>query len=502
MLNKNDIKKSLRKLISGTDIRGISIETDEFKENLTCNVASLLGYGFLNWLKINKNEKENIKIAIGMDSRISGPKLKKALIETLVDEGIEVYDCGIATTPSMFMTTILDGYKCTGAIMITASHLPYYYNGLKFFTSSGSCEKNDIQEMIELSIREKEKTIERGTVNKVNLLDDYSNILINKVREEVDSDENYNKPLEGINILVDAGNGAGGFFANKVLKELGANIEGSQFLNPDGRFPNHIPNPENDEAMMSIKNSVLNNKADIGIIFDTDVDRAAIVSKNGNEINKNSLIALVAAIVLDKNKGAVIVTDSITSTGVKKFIEDLGGVHHRYKRGYKNVINEAKRINKLGKSCPLAIETSGHAALKENYFLDDGAYLIVKILIEVAKLFKEGKDITLLIKGLEHPLESEEIRIKIENEDYRNYGNRVIDNLKEYVSQIEGWEVEPNNYDGIKINCINEKGWFILRLSLHEPLLVLNLESNSKNGIKQIINKLKNYLNDYDELVV
>lgn len=74
--------------------------------------------------------------------------------------------------------------------------------------------------------------------------------------------------------------------------------------------------------------------------------------------------------------------------------------------------------------------------------------------------------------------------------------------MKEYVSQIEGWEVEPNNYDGIKINCINEKGWFILRLSLHEPLLVLNLESNSKNGIKQIINKLKDYLNDYDELVV
>ena len=502
MISKIDIKKSLYKLLSGTDIRGISIETNEFKKNLTCDTASLLGQGFLNWLKSKTNESKSIKIAIGMDSRVSGPTLKSELINTLVNNGVEVYDCGIATTPSMFMTTILDKYKCNGAIMITASHLPYYYNGFKFFTCDGSCEKSDIEEIINLSLKEKEEERNKGRVNKVNLLEDYSNILINKVRNEVNSNENFYRPLEGIKILVDAGNGSGGFFANKVLKDLGANIDGSQFLNPDGSFPNHIPNPENDEAMNSIKNAVLNYKADMGIIFDTDVDRAAIVSKNGDEINKNSLIALISAIVLEKNKGSVIVTDSITSSGVKKFIEDLGGVHHRYKRGYKNVINEAKRINELGQNCPLAIETSGHAALKENYFLDDGAYLIVKILIEVAKLFKEGKDITLLIKELEHPVETKEVRIKIKNQDYRSYGSKVIDNLKKFAMEIDGWEIDENNYDGIKINCTKEKGWLLLRLSLHEPLLVLNMEVNIRQGINQILIKLKEYLRDYNELVI
>ena len=217
----------------------------------------------------------------------------------------------------------------------------------------------------------------------------YSNILIDKIREEVNSSENYERPLEGKKIIVDAGNGAGGFFADKVLAKLGANIEGSQFTEPDGNFPNHIPNPENKQAMNSIKEAVIKNKADLGIIFDTDVDRAAIVSSDGKEINKNALIALISSIVLEENPNSIIVTDSVTSSGLSEFITNLGGFHHRFKRGYKNVINESKRLNEKGNESYLAIETSGHAALKENYFLDDGAYLIAKILIKMAKLKEE-----------------------------------------------------------------------------------------------------------------
>lgn len=497
LASKEELSIALKKLINGTDIRGIAIETENNKVNLTTEIVALIGKGFFKWLKNRGESESNLKVALGIDSRLSGPKLKDSLTEALIKEGVTAFDCGMTTTPSMFMTTILENYKCDGAIMITASHLPYYYNGLKFFTSAGGCEKENIESIIDFSIKEDEPSKSlKGHVKKFSLVDDYSKVLIDKVRKATGSE----KPLEGTKIIVDAGNGAGGFFADKVLEGLGADTEGSQFLKPDGSFPNHIPNPENKEAMESIRDAVLKSNADLGIIFDTDVDRAAIVSKAGEEINKNALIALISSIVINEKSGAAIVTDSITSTGLTEFIADLGGIHHRFKRGYKNVINEAKRLNAEGIECPLAIETSGHAALKENYFLDDGAYLIIKILIEMSKLKNEGKDIDYLIKDLRHSKESKEIRIKIAVDDFKNYGQTVIDKLKEFSYKAQGWKLEPQNYEGIKINCTKEKGWFLLRLSLHEPLLALNIESDIDSGGEKILEILKSFFNNYDSL--
>lgn len=490
-------REMLEKLQNGTDIRGVAIKTEEYNKNLTADVVYLIASGFSKWLK-NKYKADNrLRIAVGMDSRLSGPELKSSIIEALRKSGIDVYDCGLATTPSMFMTTILPGYNCQGAIMITASHLPYYYNGLKLFTCQGVTDKKDIEEILDLATIEEKSKAEVGEITHINLIDDYSNILIDTVRKQVNSKKNYTKPLEGKKIIVDAGNGTGGFFATKVLKELGADIQGSQFLEADGRFPNHIPNPENEEAMESIKEAVLRAKADLGIIFDTDVDRSAIISKDGKEINKNNLIALISAIVLKEHPNTTIVTDSVTSNGLSEFISNLGGKHHRFKRGYRNVINEAIRLNQQGKESNVAIETSGHAALKENYFIDDGAYLIVKIIIEVCKLKEEGKDIGTLIKDLKEPLESKEVRIKIKKDDFREYGEMILERLKNHVDLVEDWSIETTNYEGIRVNCANENGWFLLRLSLHEPLLVLNIESNIHNGIFKIEEKIKNFINIY-----
>lgn len=495
--SKKELSIVAKKMINGTDIRGIAIDTEEYKANLTIEMAALIGEGFFKWLKSRGKNKGDLKIALGMDSRLSSPKLKESLTEALIKLGATVLDCGMSTTPSMFMATIMENYKSDGAIMITASHLPYYYNGFKFFTSQGGCEKEDVENIIDFVMQEDNLSeILNGHVKKVTLLDDYSKILINKVKEATGLE----KPLEKTKIIVDAGNGTGGFFAEKVLKTLGADTEGSQFLNPDGKFPNHMPNPENKEGMDSIKNAVLKYNADFGIIFDTDVDRAAIVSKSGEQINKNALIALISSIILKEKKGSTIVTDSITSTGLSEFITNLGGIHCRFKRGYKNVINEAKRLNAEGIECHLAIETSGHAALKENYFLDDGAYLILKILIEMSKLKKEGKDISYLIKDLKHPKESKEIRIKINADDFRTYGNSVIDNIKKLVYTVEGWNIEPKNYEGIKINCTKEKGWFLLRLSLHEPKLALNIESDIEGGIDEILKSLNFFFSTYNNL--
>ncbi|MHC1684586.1 MAG: phosphomannomutase/phosphoglucomutase [Clostridiaceae bacterium] len=500
------MSNQLDKLQNGTDIRGIAINNPEKQVNLTNESARLIAYGFGNWLK-SKTGKDfrQLKVAIGMDSRLSGPALKSSIIKELIDLGCNVYDCDICTTPAMFITTKLENFKCDGSVMVTASHLPYYYNGLKIFTEKGGCEKEDIKEIIDkASIEENIPSTNKGEVFKVDFIEEYSKLLVNLIREGASSKINYDKPLAGSKIIVDAGNGAGGFFASKVLEVLGADTTGSQFLEPDGMFPNHIPNPENKEAMNSIRQAVLKTNADLGIIFDTDVDRAAIVSSDGKEINKNALIALISAIVLEDYPNSIIVTDSVTSSGLSEFISNLGGVHHRFKRGYKNVINESKKLNEEGKESYLAIETSGHAALKENYFLDDGAYLIAKILIKMAKLKEEGKEISCLIDNLESPKESKDFRISIKREEFRTYGEIIIEGLKKYTQQVSGWNIEPKNYEGVRINCDkdNGDGWLLLRLSLHEPILALNIESDSDNGVNVILEKLIPFLKNYEELVL
>jgi phosphomannomutase len=307
----------------------------------------------------------------------------------------------------------------------------------------------------------------------------------------------------GLKIIVDAGNGAGGFFAHKVLLPLGADIEGSQFLEPDGHFPNHVPNPEDHEAMESISTAVRRTRADLGIIFDTDVDRAAVVGASGKAVSRNELIALISAVILDEHPGSVIVTDSITSSGLKWFIEEeLGGVHHRYKRGYKNVINESKRLNEEGKDSWLAIETSGHAALKENYFLDDGAYLMAKLLIKMALLKNENRSLTSLIKSMPAPAESREFRLPLSREEFHEDGNKIISILKEIAGKEAGWALDKPNYEGIRMRCSGprENGWFLLRLSLHDPLMPLNIESDVEGGVKAIAYRLGQLLKDFDYL--
>ena len=218
------------------------------------------------------------------------------------------------------------------------------------------------------------------------------------------------------------------------------------------------------------------------------MDRAGCVDSGGNEINRNRLVALASVIALEGNAGGTIVTDSITSDGLKKFIEqDLGAHHHRFKRGYKNVINEAIRLNDEGVNCPLAIETSGHAALRENYFLDDGAYLVTKIIIKMAVMRAEGKTIYDLISNLEEAEEMDEIRLKIKEDDFREYGQSVIDGLTARA-RSNGWNIAPDNYEGIRVSFDKNSGdgWFLLRLSVHDPIIPINIESNTKGGVEII----------------
>jgi phosphomannomutase len=294
-------------------------------------------------------------------------------------------------------------------------------------------------------------------------------------------------------VAVDAGNGAGGFYAG-MLQDLGAWVDGSQFLEPDGMFPNHIPNPENEDAMASISAAVKRVKADLGVIFDADCDRAAIVDNTGREINRNRLIALISAILLSEKPGQTIVTDSVTSSGLKEFVTERGGAHYRYKRGYRNVIDEAVRLNANGIDCPLAIETSGHAAFRENHFLDDGMYLVTLLIVEAMKRKQAGKTLGSLIAELREPVESAEIRLKITAADFRLAGKAAIQQVLDYATPMEDWHIAKDSREGVRINFdLSEgfqNGWFLLRLSVHDPVLPLNVESDVPGGTKYMLKSL------------
>ncbi|MGN1156986.1 MAG: phosphomannomutase/phosphoglucomutase [Agathobacter sp.] len=503
------MKADFLKLQNGSDIRGIACEGIAGENvNMTPASAFAIGQAFAIWLsrKLGKDASKCI-IGIGTDSRITGPALKEQLMKGILVEGSLVADCGMASTPAMFMSIVYPETQYDGSIMVTASHLPFNRNGFKFFDKNGGLEKADITEILEIAAEQAENITEAQlkaplsgeNVSEFDLISLYSANLCMKICDEVAAAE-YDLPLKGLKIVVDAGNGAGGFFATKVLEVLGADIEGSSYLDPDGTFPNHVPNPEDKAAMKAICESTVASKADLGLIFDTDVDRMSAVLSDGTPINRDSIIAMIAAILADENPGSTIITDSVTSDRLTDFLENKLGLKHLcYMRGYKNVINKCKELNAAGINSPLAMETSGHGCLKENYYLDDGAYLAVKLVIALAKASRAGTTIDTLIKDLSMEYVAREVRFKILTEDFKAYGKTVLETFKERA-QAADYQF-PESYEGVRIRfggvCT---GWMLLRASLHDPVMVLNLEGQTERDLEIITGIALALLEGFDKL--
>lgn len=492
------------KLQNGSDVRGVALPgVDGESVNLTPEICNKIAQAFAKWLSKKLNKPcEKLRIGIGMDSRLSGQKLSAGVSGGLASEGVECFHCGLATTPAMFMSIVFEQTKFDGAIMITASHLPFNRNGLKFFDKDGGLEHDDITEILKIACGKNEKAVDISMQKNLDLLCLYSQHLRGAIMAETGMTSH---PLDGLKIVVDAGNGAGGFFAEQILEPLGANIQGSQFLEPDGHFPNHIPNPENKDAMKAIQNAVLKHHADLGLIFDTDVDRMSAVLDDGSEVNRDAIIALISAILAPKNKGATIVTDSVTSDRLTYFLEHILGLRHlRYMRGYKNVINKQKELCAKGVNVPLAMETSGHGALKDNYYLDDGAYLAIKLVVALAQARRDGKSLKDLIEKLPPPGNEEEIRFKISDENFKEYGTQVLKTFRERAQ--EAGCVLPESFEGVRISfkggalADGAEGWLLLRLSLHDPVMPLNIEGADLESLKKIKATAKLLLSGFDKL--
>ncbi len=514
-MSENRFKHYFQKVQNGNDVRGSAIATEKEPLTISRPLAAFIARAFAEYLS-DKLQKpaSSLRVGVGHDSRMTAEQIKAGCLQGLSVS--RAFDCGLITTPAMFCSTVLPGSDFDGAVMITASHLPFNRNGMKFFTKDGALSKAELGRILENAAGIAEKYAEEdpenllssdalpagdGEVADFDMKTIYCEHMKEIIRSNAASAED--RPLSGLHIVVDSGNGASGFFVSEILEPLGADTAGSQFLDPDGTFPNHVPNPEDKAAMEAVQKATMEAHADLGVIFDCDGDRAAVVFSDGTPVNRNTLIALLGVIVAEQSPGSTVVTDSVTSDELAVFLEkNLGLKHLRFKRGYKNVIDKGIELNAAGETCELAIETSGHGAFKENYFSDDGAYIAAKIIGRLARIRKEGKSLESLISELKQPAEAAEVRLNITAEDFKAYGQQVLEDFKALCEKDPRFHVVSPNYEGVRVAFDDEevRGWLLIRLSLHDPVIPINLESRDPGGVAVLKERIRPFIEAHKEL--
>jgi len=423
--------------------------------------------------------------------------------------------------------------------MVTASHLPADRNGFKLYLSDPTAKsvsgfsKADVRalgdravtfarQMLdpvlttttpnmpqltdESSLTTQQQPVDVHCAAHVNWMPDYAASL----QDAILAKTNGSQPLSGLKIVLNSGNGSGGFFA-QVLTDLGADCTASINLDPDGSFPNDYgaPNPENPSMFQQTSAACESAQADLGIMFDTDGDRSGFVvprtiqsdgTKTDYEVlNRNRLIALLGVVFAREQPGCTIVTDSVTSEGLASFLQDRMGLQHvRFKKGYANVINKAKEINadpSVNASAEVAIETSGHCAMRENDFLDDGTYTAVQVVSLLAREKESNNDASLLelIRDMDELDEVSELRISPVDGSLDSM-RRIFDIAETEIERqcqndASSWSLDAENLEGIRVRVGGTAGqFFMLRKSLHDPIISLQIEAASKEeGRERIV---------------
>ena len=460
------------KLRSGSDIRAEAAK-------LSDAACEKIGYAFACMLAQQlRTTPDALTIAVGRDDRESGERIKAALIRGITAADSDVIDGGMCALPALFSMAVRKDEPVSGAVMVTADDPRPERSGFKFIASDGGLSEADVALILRMASA---STVPERLVSRISPMDGYREYLLGRAAELLEDEAL--KPLVGLYIVVDARSGGGRFFS-ELMERLGADVE--RLEDGDGR---------------TLEAAVPEYGADMGARFEPDCSRTGIVDNAGHCVDGNRLIAMVAAMLLEKQPGATIVTDSVTSTGLSAFIAEWGGVHYRFKRGYRNVIAEAVRLNAEAIDCPRAIETTGHAAFRENRFLDDGIYLALRIACEALDRKREGQSVFDLLDGLAEPVEAQSLRLKIEDEDDpAATGQEVVEIILSHTLEDRSWRMAPDSREGVRITFNLDGGvnnaWFQLRMSVHDPILVLNAESDVPGGVKRILRSLYALLED------
>ena len=434
------------------DIRGIIGET------LGPDDARAIGRGFATMLA----EAGGSKVAVGYDGRVSSPLLEHALIEGLTASGMDVVRIGMGPTPMLYYAEA-SADDVDGGIQITGSHNPANYNGFKMVFQGRPFFGADIQELGRRGA-EGEWADGSGEVESRDVIDAYIERMIealNGVEPGV---------LDSLKVGWDAGNGAAG----PALEKLTARLPGEHYLlftEVDGNFPNHHPDPTVEENLEDLRKLVADKSLDFGVAFDGDGDRIGAIDGEGRVIWGDQLLMIYAEDLLARTKGATIIADVKASRALFDHVATHGGNPVMWKTGHSLIKSKMKETGS-----PLAGEMSGHVFFADEYYgYDDALYAGVRLMTAAARL---GRSVTQLRGAMPPMVNTPEMRFQVDE-------SRKFAAIEEIAGRIAASDAVADTTDGVRVTT--DDGWWLLRASNTQDVLVARAESESQEGLDRLV---------------
>ena len=439
------------------DIRGI-VETA-----LTPDAVRQIGQAFATEAR-NQNQST---VVIARDGRLSSPMLSQALSEGLRTGGCDVIDVGMVPTPVLYYAT--HKLETGTGIMITGSHNPPQYNGIKMMMDGHTLYGDGIKALYQLIVDNKLSTGE-GSYSEQDVLADYI--------ERITSDIKLAKPMR---VAIDCGNGVAGVCATELFTKLGCEVT-ELFCDVDGTFPNHHPDPSRPENLVDIMKVVGDKKLDLGLAFDGDGDRVGVIDDKQNVIWADRQMMLYAADVLERKPGAQIIFDIKSSTNLEKVIKELGGEPLMWKTGHSFIKAKMKETG-----AELAGEMSGHIFFKERWYgFDDGLYSATRMLEILSNREEIASDV---FSALPDSFNTPELQIQFEEGEHYKF-------MDKFKQQADFSGADISTIDGMRVNYA--EGWGLIRPSNTTPCLVLRFEANTEAMLEEIQNTFRQQLQKMD----
>jgi len=440
------------------DIRGIA------DQDLIDESVELIGKAYATFL----GRKGLKTFVVGKDVRLSSDRIQNALIKGITATGCNVIDIGQVPTPALYFAIL--HLKADGGVMVTGSHNPIEFNGLKMCEGIASVFGQDIQK-IKSIIDQNDFLSGQGNVETQEIVPAYIDMIKSKIKLD-----------RKLKIVIDAGNGTAGVIAPQLWEDLGCEVI-QLYCEPDGRFPNHLPDPTVPKYVVDLQKLVLENSADMGIGYDGDSDRLGVIDDKGRIIFADRLIALFSRNVLEKIPGATIVFDVKCSQALPEFVEKYGGKPLMYKTGHSLLKAKMKE-----EKSPFAGEMSGHIFFGDNFFgFDDGIYASGRLLEIVAS---SGKKLSELADEIPYFTSTPEIRVDCADDEKFEVVDDLVKSFKKEYDVID--------IDGARV--LFGDGWGLVRASNTQPVLVLRFEAKTDLRLKEIITIFKNKLKEYDAI--
>lgn len=457
------------------DIRGI------YGEDITEELFYNTGRGFVEWLKAQSGKKEtDMWVTITRDARLHSPVLEKALSDGITSTGANVINLGLAPTPIGYYSEVVgvEGYNVIAAAIITASHNPKEYNGLKMTYNKRTLTESQIREVRDITFKNWLNNPETSAENTLKMTGkvEEKNIIPNYIK---DMEERFGKIGEEVKVVVDSANATGGVVGPELYKKLGCEVV-ELFSEPDGNFPNHHPNPSVEKTLDTLKEVVTKEHADIGIAYDGDSDRIGIVDSEGRFLTGDKLLLIYAQDLIEKCNAKNIVPTVVSEVKCSQVLFDtidkLGGHAVMCKTGHGYIKDKMKETNAL-----LAGEMSGHTFFKDRYYgFDDAVYAgcrIIEIIAKHKKLNPEFK-ISDMLKAFDEVYSSPEVRYPCPNELKKSTLEKV-QTMVESDKNIFGSPIKDIiTLDGMRI--VFDGGFALIRQSNTEPVFTLRFEAKTK----------------------